>query len=58
MWKTLAMFLNLLYVLGLLACLAKNPPWPVYLAFVPLFAAMIAAEIMAEGGLRSTGGPR
>lgn len=51
MWMFLAKFLNVAYVAGLLWCVVGNPPTWTYVGFVPLFAAMIYAELRAEGEL-------
>ena len=51
MWMFLAKFLNVAYVAGLLWCVVGNPPTWTYVGFVPLFAAMIYAELRAEGDL-------
>lgn len=51
MWQFLAKFLNVTYVAGLLGCIVGNPPTWTYFGFVPLFAAMIYAELRAEGEL-------
>ena len=51
MWRLLAMLCNVTYVAGLLWCVVGNPPTWTYFGFAPLFAAMIYAELRAEGEL-------